>query len=383
MAPSPGSAERGLVNVRVRAYRSHVRRNVAAALLLAVGCHRQPSADTGLSGGGGSSPLRSTGDASTSAASTSTSAAAATSTSTGAASATEGIRLDMALPDLPQGSACNGKIDLVFVITQQGHFINYIDTLYDSYPEIIETIQEVFADFDLHVMFADPNSRWGTTACLKGMCPEDGGCSAEGYEEFPCWALYDDDALTKCDNTMGSGIVFPAGRAASNEPCNLPEGQRYIAGDDPLFIERFSCLGRTGLGGGFSQPGWALGEALSLNLQVGCNAGFLRDDALLFAVIVSLHDYSPYNPYVWAQRVLEAKEFDQDMVVALGIASDLSVNPDPLCEGIPSGTPHPPPPPPPPPEHSHFGSICAPTFAPFFAEAATMAADLCANGSQN
>jgi len=59
------------------------------------------------------------------------------------------------------------------------------------------------------------------------------------------------------------------------------------------------------------------------------------------------------------------------------VASDLSVNPDSLCDGIPEGTPH---------EtfqwaeesvHSLFGSICAPSFAPFFAEAATMAADLC------
>lgn len=34
-------------------------------------------------------------------------------------------------------------------------------------------------------------------------------------------------------------------------------------------------------------------------------------------------------------------------------------------------------------DHHVLGSICSPTFAPFFAEAATLAADLCANGSQN
>jgi hypothetical protein len=367
-----------------------MRSSLAALVLLAVGCQRQPSADTGLSGGGGSSPMSgagdassSTGDAVTSTSAGATSAPASTSTSD-ASSTTEGLRLDMGLPDLPQGSACNGKIDLVFVITQQGHFINYIDTLYDSYPEIIATIEEVFADVDLHVMFADPNNKWGATPCPKGMCPEDGGCTADGYEDFPCWVLYDEEALTKCDNTSGSGIIFPAGNSASNKPCDLPEGQRYIAGDDPLFVERFSCVSRTGLGGGFSEPGWALGEAVSLDLQEGCNAGFFRDDALLFAVIVSTHDYSPYNPYVWAQRVLEAKEFDQDMIVALGIADDWQAIEPALCGPGSIGDP---------PhetfrwaeefEHRVFGSICAPTFAPFFAEAATMAADLCANGSQN
>ncbi len=335
-----------------------------------------------MSGAGDAST--STGEAATSTSAGATSTSASTSTSD-ASSTTEGFPLDIGLPDLPQGSACNGKIDLVFVITQQGSFIEYIGTLYDSYPEIMATIQEVFADFDLHVMFADPNNAWGTNhVCPKGMCPEDGGCVVEGYEDFPCWALYDEDALTKCDNTSGAGIIFPAGHAASNKPCSLPAGQRFIEGDDPLFAERFSCLSRTGLGGTASELGWALGEAVSLDLQEGCNTGFLRDDALLFAVIVSMHDYSPYNPYVWAQRVLEAKEFDQDMIVALGIADDWQAIEPALCgPGSIGDPPH---------EtfrwaeefdHRVFGSICAPTFAPFFAEAATMAADLCANGSQN
>ena len=285
----------------------------------------------------------------------------------------------MGTPDLPPGSACNGKIDLVFVITQDGQLFEHIDALYDSYPEILATIQEEFADFDLHVMFADPNDRWAANhVCPKGMCPEEGGCPVEGWEDFPCWVFYDEAALTKCDDTIGAGVVFPAGESASNQPCDLPEGQRYLTGDDPLFAERFKCVSRTGIGGSTSMPGWALGQAVSLDLQEGCNAGFLRDDALLFAVIVSTHDYSPYNPYVWAQRVLEAKGHDQDMIVALGIADDWQTTENPLCEPGSKGDE---------PDaiykwteefdHSLYGSVCAPSFAPFFAEAATMAADLC------
>ena len=41
-----------------------MRSSLAALVLLAVGCQRQPSADTGLSGGGGSSPVSGAGDAS-------------------------------------------------------------------------------------------------------------------------------------------------------------------------------------------------------------------------------------------------------------------------------------------------------------------------------
>lgn len=290
----------------------------------------------------------------------------------------------MGTPDLPPGSACNGKIDLLFVVTQDGHFVNYVEALYDSYPEILATIQEEFADFDLHVMFADPNDRWAANnACPKGMCPEEGGCPTKGYEDFPCWVFYDEEALTKCDNKVGAGVVFPAGNSASNQPCDLPEGQRYLEGDDPLFAERFECISHTGIGGSTSMPGWAVGEAVSLDLQEGCNAGFFRDDALLFAVVVSTHDYSAYNPYVWAQRVLEAKEYEQDMIVALGFGVGGDGAPDPWCEGGDEGEPgttfqwtqeF---------EHNAWDSICGPSFAPAFAEAATMAAELCANGSQN
>jgi len=286
----------------------------------------------------------------------------------------------MALPDLPQGSACNGKIDLVFAINQGG-IGDYIDTLYAAYPTILATIEEVFVDFDLHVMFINATSIWGSVACPKNMCPEEGGCPADDYEDFPCWALYDEGALTKCDSTMGAGIIFPAGRKASNKPCDLPPGQRFLSGDDPLFSERFACLSHTGLSAS-SEHGWALGEALSWDLRGGCNAGFLREDALLFVVYGANGDFSPYNPYVWAQRVLEAKDNNQDMVVLLGIGSDLS-EPKPLCNEIPSGKKGPalqlteef--------EHSIFGSQCAPAYAPFFTEAATMAAELCANGPQD
>ena len=359
-------------------------RTFLVATLLTVGCH-QTSAGTGLSGGGGSTPLSSTGEgSSTTAASTSTSGSGTTtSASTGGDSSTSvALPQDMGSPDLPPGSVCNGKIDLVFVIDQGGALDDFIGTLYDAYPEFLATIEETFADVDLHVMFVDPNASWGAVPCPKGMCPEEGGCPADGYEDYPCWALYDENALTKCDSTMGAGIIFPAGRLGINKPCVLPLGQRFITGDDPLFVERFSCLGRSGVSA-TSEPGWALGQALSLNLQVGCNAGFLRDDALLMPVIVTTRDFGPYNPYVWAQRVLEAKGFDQDMIVALGIADDSKARPDSEC-GAGNNAPNsgtfewtqef---------EHHVFGSICAPAYAPFFAEAAEMAADLCANGPQN
>ena len=138
------------------------------------------------------------------------------------------------------------------------------------------------------------------------------------------------------------------------------------------------------LGGnpGLQMVGWAMGEALSIDLQVGCNEGFLREEALLLVVMLVGREDSPYNPYVWAQRVLESKDNEQDKIVALAVGTDHGAVSEPLCDG--SGDK--------PGSHiqwaQHFehrvqGSICAPSFAPFFLEAAELAAELCEPGTPN
>ena len=71
----------------------------------------------------------------------------------------------------------------------------------------------------------------------------------EGWEDFPCWVFYEDEALTKCDDTVGAGVIFPPGDSTSNVPCDLPKGQRYLDGDDPLFAERLGCISHIGIGG--------------------------------------------------------------------------------------------------------------------------------------
>ena len=289
----------------------------------------------------------------------------------------------MGIPDLPSDQACNRKVDLVFVIGQHAYYHEHLDVLYGSYPGFIETMKEVFADIDLHVMVVTGDGEWGDQeSCPKSMCPADGGCPAYGEDnDYPCWALYEEGALSNCDNTHGAGVVFPAGEDAANKPCGLPDGRRYLEGDEPLFAERFDCIARLGGTGGWFQYGWAIGEAVSVDLQEGCNAGFLREDALLFAVLFTSYDSSPYNPYAWAQRVLEAKGFNQDLVVALGYGWDGGAVEPKLCEpqfpddgpgAVYSWLEHF--------DHSFFGSICAPSYVSPFVEAATVAAELCEGG---
>jgi hypothetical protein len=289
----------------------------------------------------------------------------------------------MGLPDLPHDSACNGKLDVLFVIGQGG-VSEHLEVLQASYASFAATMAETFVDHDLHVMVVEGDGAWGDDVrCPKDKCPPDGSClDYEGKSDFPCWALHEPGVLTACDNKLGAGVVFPAGWMASNKPCAVPGGRRYLRGDDASFAELFTCVARVGATPGEQLVGWAAGEALSFDLQDGCNAGFLRDDALLIVVMIAGAEDSPYNPYVWAQRVLEAKGEDHDKIVALAIARDSNAVDDPVCEVWDDSYP---------PhsayvwheqfEHSVFGSDCAPSFAPFFEEAASVAAELCEPGS--
>jgi len=282
--------------------------------------------------------------------------------------------VDVGTPPVTGGSACVGKIDIIFVA-------NRVDgqNLLESIPEFTATMMDQLSEYDLHVMVVDPDGEWGDSLiCPKNKCPADGGCPAEGYESFPCWALHDEDALDKCDNTRGAGLVFPAGYEAANKPCGVPPGQRFISRDSPAFGEVFECLLRgSRSGGGHTQFGRTMGRALAFDLQHGCNSGFLREDALLLSVMISEHNFDDTSPGEWAEDVLEAKDHDQNMVVALAITTEWQgYEPKVLCDG---GLPtrkgmnkwvqyF---------ENSVLGSRCAPTYGPFFAEAAKLAADLC------
>jgi hypothetical protein len=291
----------------------------------------------------------------------------------------------MGIPDLPQGSACNGKIDILFAIGQGG-VTEHLDVLQASYAAFAATMTETFADHDIHVMVVEADGVWGDNyRCPKDKCPADDGCPAPSYgdpNDFPCWALHDDAALSKCDNTLGAGVIFPAARLASNKPCELPAGRRFLEGDDTDFADKFVCVATLGAAPGDHMVGWAMGEALSIDLQVGCNEGFLREDALLLAVMLVGTEESPYNPYVWAERVLEAKGYEQDKIVALAVGTDHGAVDEPLCDGNGDEpgvsfqwVQHF--------DHGVHGSRCAPDFAPFFLEAAELAVGLCDPGTPN
>ena len=207
---------------------------------------------------------------------------------------------------------CDGKIDFLFVIAGHGEMVEHYDVIKAAYPLFIETIQERFAAFDYHIMVTDGSPHWGSYACEDACTPD--GCPA--IPDYPCNLL---DLVTPCSETLGAGSVFPAGFNASNTPCKIAGGRRYMTKEQPNLAETFACSASVGT------SGWdLLGEALTaavqpvMNTPGGCNDGFLRKDALLMVVTIGAYDEvhdSEGGPSLWRNALLYAKNDDPDSII--------------------------------------------------------------------
>jgi hypothetical protein len=79
--------------------------------------------------------------------------------------------------------------------------------------------------------------------------------------DYPCDLLH---LVTDCDRTIGAGNVFAAGGNASNKPCKIAGGRRYLTKEQPNLAETFSCVAKLG------HSGYDLmGEALSAGDEAG------------------------------------------------------------------------------------------------------------------
>ena len=315
-----------LTRARARAILSAMRRIALAALALTSACGREP--DTGLSTGPGITSVSlsssSTGEVSSSSSSSSTSGAE--DSSAGVAESSSGTVPDMGLiPDFgpAQPPGCKGKIDFLFLIARTGSMVTEQAQLLASLPGFIDTIEATFSDFDSHIMVANPDGTWPGWHCevpkLCGTKPYTCGPNALDYQCGPeTW-----DLIKPCDETLGAGIVFNAGPFATNYPCALAEGRRYMAlPGEPEPAAAFDCIARVGTYGYAPPMGEALVAAVSpaMNADDGCNAGFLRPDALLVVTMITDKNdsVSKTKPSDWYNAVVAAKG-DPGAVVMLAI----------------------------------------------------------------
>ena len=271
------------------------------------------------------------------------------------------------------------KLDVLFVISNSATMDNQQPQLTSAIPAFLETIQSELAGFDLHVMVVSDDDTWGIPDC-KLQCAEndDQGCEPIGPQDYPCDA-YAPGVLEPCDAKRGAGQTFPAGLNAANERC-FTHDRRFLKGDDDDFAGAFTCVADLGYtDGGASRAMTSMTRAVSPALADTCNAGFLRDDAMLLVTTIDDEGSNSWDDGadVWAAALLEAKHGDADALVYLAVTTDgwekVSIcNPNggwggkvpviELAEGL---------------EHGLWGSVCADDYAPFFADAAALVLEVC------
>ena len=241
---------------------------------------------------------------------------------------------------------CQGKIDFLFVMSRSNLLDDVQEQLVASLPLFIDTIAAKFADFDYHIMVVDGSETWGSKVC-NAACPDlltcmrgDPCCPVAYPKDAPCcpaaeYPCDQVDLVTECDNTIGAGLIFPAGTLASNKLCKIESGKRYITKGQSNLSETFSCIARAGVSGG-ELVAEALVHAVGpeLNAPGGCNDGFLRDDALLMVTMLTSgsDNNSPGTPKEWYEAVVAAKGGDPKAIVMLLLANPLCPDFDEPCK---------------------------------------------------
>ena len=114
--------------------------------------------------------------------------------------------------------------------------------------------------------------------------------------------------------------------------CGLPAGQRWLVGPSPTLAEDFACIAGTNAVSTIESTTLNAAQAL----HEPANAGFLRDDAVLFVVLVTDEDTLDYTTHLAVRdQILAAVGGDLSRVVVLGIAGDQGVfeMPKTTCNG--------------------------------------------------
>ena len=371
--------------------RASLRTLLASTPLLALAC----AGNDGGRGDGGASASSSASITATSATSASSSSSSssssgtthdtssagesATSSTATSAPATMGdVKFD--LGDDTTTAATTGdatgckKVDFLFVIDNSASMEDNQAALIASFPGFIDAIKGALEDADdYHVMVVDTDD--------DGRCKQPCDYNTSDVMKFCSPELFHacKTQLSACDTTIGAGTLHPVGLYATNAACTISGGNRYMLANEPDLLGAFACVAKVGTAGNPAErPMDAIVAAVApgINAPGGCNAGFLRDDAIL--VITFISDDPNYedagNAAFWRQAVLDAKGGNADAIVVAGLIP----LPDQGCGGqgktngthwkefIDSFG-----------DHGIAGAVCAADYSPFFAQAVGLIADAC------
>jgi hypothetical protein len=208
------------------------------------------------------------------------------------------------------------RVDFLFVIDNSQTMEDEQSALAAAFPQFIQTIQATLTTAnDYHIIVVDTDAETRCTAVECG-----GNNTHDTCDKYACEL----EQFVACDTVLGAGVVHPAGVEASDELCKPYDTPRWLTHDDPDLTGRFACMARVGTAGAPNErPLDAMSAALqpAINGPGGCNAGFLRDDAIL---VVTFFSDDPnvedsHTPVQAHAAVLAAKGGDATKVSVLGL----------------------------------------------------------------
>jgi hypothetical protein len=221
---------------------------------------------------------------------------------------------DDGVPDPDEG--CR-RVDFLFVIDNSASMEDQQAALVAAFPGFIAAIQATLTEADDYQILVTDTDDWGRCDTANPWDGVDPGSDL-------CNAYIKQTVFQECDRTLGAGVLHPAGDFATNAPCAIAGGNRWMTAMEPDLAGAFACVAQVGVAGNPAErPMDAMVAALQpeINDAGACNAGFLRDDALL--VITFMSDDPNYedggDANAWYQAVLDAKLGDPTSVVVLGL----------------------------------------------------------------
>jgi hypothetical protein len=194
--------------------------------------------------------------------------------------------------DRPDRIDCD-RADLLFVVDDSPSMQIHQRDLVENFPAFLDGVDRIAAQgTDLHVGVTTTDAYYGNPEACQ---------------------------------VFGALVTQTVGINSSDATCGpYAEGANYMTSADPL-AEAFACAAKVGtLGDEREQPLAAVLAALDPTSPAApCNAGFLRDDAILVVVLLTdERDQSPNSPERLALDLRTLKGGNDDAIAVVSLIDD-------------------------------------------------------------
>jgi hypothetical protein len=257
---------------------------------------------------------------------------------------------DVPSPAMNEPGGCD-KVDFLYVVDNSASMVDKQENLARSFLGFSNIVSTTLGTNDHHVMVIDTDAN-NVGDTLNG---------------------YDSSGGDTCVGKLGAGRRI----GGEGEDCGIDGDQRFLLDEQEDLAGTFACLARVGIFGNVEEL--AMDAMLRATGAVvdnvdECNSGFLRDDAVLVITLITDEEdeQSRGDPEFWKRMLVRVKGGNEAGVVMLGLIADnhipgglpggpcdeFSGSPSPRLESFVRSF-----------ELGAIGSVCAPDYSVFFADA--------------